>query len=559
MKKSIRAISLVVGIIVSLNSTLCVQARDTELSDNVLHTTLLLEELLNQEYNDTRNSLESNIQESGWNYTLTMESFYDNGNPYSDLDYQKTIAAVCTLMNHSKKTIADIDFLNYDVSESSVEMPQPLKSDKYVETENGLYEKQGTYYIVTDGEYPVYVQRSDGYFEENGTQSIILDTEPVTYGQVTLSVKDPETLFADAGIAYADIEEEYESRLDKIIISGIDETNLEQSIFVQTQWETDLLSDDQAEQLQNAFECVTGNRLCVIKVASFLIGRVPYQWGGKSTKSGYDTSWYTFENGAQKGLDCSGFVQWVFRTAGYSEATWQQLLSTDMIMHTCEAIPQSDLQIGDLGILNTGETINHVGIYIGNGYYIHCNASDQTVSISKPNFSLFYRVPTIDDEVLMPETSVDVASSMDYSDEDLYLIAQTVWHEARGEGTNGWIAVAEVIKNRILSETYPNTAREVIYQDGQFSYNEEIADMVPAEAEIKVVKMVLVGNLSILGDDSVMWFRNPMIGSSTDMSEKTDESAAEVVESSEYVNDPRTESWNGREPYKIIGHHVFYK
>ena len=132
MKKSIRAISLVVGIIVSLNSTLCVQARDTELSDNVLHTTLLLEELLNQEYNDTRNSLESDIQESGWNYTLTMESFYDNGNPYSDLDYQKTIAAVCTLMNHSKKTIADIDFLNYDVSESSVEMPQPLKSDKYV-------------------------------------------------------------------------------------------------------------------------------------------------------------------------------------------------------------------------------------------------------------------------------------------------------------------------------------------------------------------------------------------------------------------------------------------
>ena len=45
-------------------------------------------------------------------------------------------------MNHSKKTIADIDFLNYDVSESSVEMPQPLKSDKYVETEDGEVPKQ---------------------------------------------------------------------------------------------------------------------------------------------------------------------------------------------------------------------------------------------------------------------------------------------------------------------------------------------------------------------------------------------------------------------------------
>ena len=169
--------------------------------------------------------------------------------------------------------------------------------------------------------------------------------------------------------------------------SGIDETSLSQSVFVQIQSGIQLLSDDEKKQLETAEIEAEGNRLTLVNVASSLIGSVPYQWGGKSSKSGYDTSWYTFENGQQKGLDCSGYIQWVFRTAGYSEDIWKQLTSTSTIMQTCEQIPQSDLQIGDLGILNNGETINHVGMYIGNGYYIHCNAGDKTVSISKPEFT----------------------------------------------------------------------------------------------------------------------------------------------------------------------------
>lgn len=521
-----------------------IKAEETLLKDDILNATLLMEELLNDEYSHVESTLQQDIENNNWNYTLTMDSFYENGNPYDNMDYQQTIAVLCTVMNHSSATIADISFLKMYETPATIEKNVPVKTDRYKEVQEGLYEKTGVAYITEDGTYPLYKETEDGYYIIDGEQEIALDRETEDYATVTLELKSTDELMADVGIDFSSVENEYSQRLGEIMASGIDETSLSQSVFVQIQSGIQLLSDDEKKQLETAEIEAEGNRLTLVNVASSLIGRVPYQWGGKSSKSGYDTSWYTFENGQQKGLDCSGYIQWVFRTAGYSEDIWKQLTSTSTIMQTCEQIPQSDLQIGDLGILNNGETINHVGMYIGNGYYIHCNAGDKTVSISKPEFTLFYRVAETDSEILSPQADGDVASSITYTDEELYLIAQTVWHEARGEGSNGWIAVAEVIKNRVLNPLYPETVQDVIYQTGQFSYNEQIANMIPNETEIEVVKMVLDGKVSILGDDNVLWFKNPTI---------TDDYEADIDSTSE-IGD-----WNGHKPYKLIGSHMFYK
>lgn len=521
-----------------------IKAEETLLKDDILSATLLMEKLLNDEYSHVESTLQQDIENNNWNYTLTMDSFYENGNPYDNMDYQKTIAVLCTVMNHSSATIADISFLKMYETPATIEKFVPVKTDRYKEVQEGLYEKTGVAYITEDGTYPLYKETEDGYYIIDGEQEIALDRETEDYATVTLELKSTDELMADVGIDFSSVENEYSQRLDEIMASGIDGTSLSQSVFVQIQSGMQLLSDEEKAQLETAQQEVEGNRLTLIDVASTLIGRVPYQWGGKSSKSGYDTSWYTFENGQQKGLDCSGYIQWVFRTAGYSEDIWKQLTSTSTIMQTCEQIPQSDLQIGDLGILNSGETINHVGMYIGNGYYIHCNAGDRTVSISKPEFTLFYRVAGTDSEILSPQADGDVASSITYTDEELYLIAQTVWHEARGEGSNGWIAVAEVIKNRVLNPLYPETVQDVIYQTGQFSYNEQIVNMIPNETEIEVVKMVLDGKVSILGDDNVLWFKNPTI---------TDDYEADIDSTSE-IGD-----WNGHKPYKLIGSHMFYK
>lgn len=47
-------------------------------------------------------------------------------------------------------------------------------------------------------------------------------------------------------------------------------------------------------------------------------------------------------------------------------------------------------------------------------------------------------------------------------------MALAVYHESRGEPHGGQRAVAETILNRVLSVQFPDTVKEVIYQDGQF-------------------------------------------------------------------------------------------
>nr|WP_260681968.1 spore cortex-lytic enzyme [Alkalicoccobacillus porphyridii] len=56
-----------------------------------------------------------------------------------------------------------------------------------------------------------------------------------------------------------------------------------------------------------------------------------------------------------------------------------------------------------------------------------------------------------------------------YSDNDIRLMAQAVYGEARGEPYVGQVAVAAVIINRINSATFPNTVSEVIYEPRAFT------------------------------------------------------------------------------------------
>jgi len=52
----------------------------------------------------------------------------------------------------------------------------------------------------------------------------------------------------------------------------------------------------------------------------------------------------------------------------------------------------------------------------------------------------------------------------------LTCLATNMYHEAKGEGSLGWLAVGMVTMNRVLSERYPNTICEVVYQNNGKSY-----------------------------------------------------------------------------------------
>jgi spore germination cell wall hydrolase CwlJ-like protein len=49
-------------------------------------------------------------------------------------------------------------------------------------------------------------------------------------------------------------------------------------------------------------------------------------------------------------------------------------------------------------------------------------------------------------------------------------LAHNIYHEARGESIKGQIAVAAVTINRLLSQGYPTSICQVVYQPNQFSW-----------------------------------------------------------------------------------------
>jgi len=83
-------------------------------------------------------------------------------------------------------------------------------------------------------------------------------------------------------------------------------------------------------------------------------------------------------NSPENGLDCSGFVRYVFR-----EAQGKELPRTSAeISKLGESVDKQDLQPGDLVFFNTlRHAFSHVGIYLGDNKFIHSPSSGGAVRI----------------------------------------------------------------------------------------------------------------------------------------------------------------------------------
>ena len=88
------------------------------------------------------------------------------------------------------------------------------------------------------------------------------------------------------------------------------------------------------------------------------------------------------------GFDCSGFTKYVYKNFGIT----LNRISRDQFKNGV-AVQKSDLQPGDLVMFNNGgnTAINHVGIYIGDGNFIHASNPKTGVKIS-PLTSSYYQV-----------------------------------------------------------------------------------------------------------------------------------------------------------------------
>ena len=83
------------------------------------------------------------------------------------------------------------------------------------------------------------------------------------------------------------------------------------------------------------------------------------------------------------------------------------------------------------------------------------------------------------------------------SENDKEILARLTYLEARGEPFDGQVAVVEVVLNRILSPSFPDSVSEVIYQKNQFSPAGKISSTTPTKTQYEAVEAAIAGQAPI--------------------------------------------------------------
>lgn len=168
------------------------------------------------------------------------------------------------------------------------------------------------------------------------------------------------------------------------------------------------VSGDTAALLRDLPEDLSPEREAVVRTACSLVGKVNYFWGGKSLVIGWDARWGELRQvtaagssttGTYRpyGLDCSGFVDWVF----YNQSDGSYVIGhgggATMQHSYCTNISWADAQPGDLVFYPDNSHVGIVGGWDANGelLIIHCASGYNNVvitgkegftSISRPRY-----------------------------------------------------------------------------------------------------------------------------------------------------------------------------
>ena len=155
-------------------------------------------------------------------------------------------------------------------------------------------------------------------------------------------------------------------------------------------------------------EELSPERRAVVETACSLVGKVNYFWGGKSLVFGWDERWGTIQKvtaagssttGTYRpyGMDCSGFVDWVFYNVTGGEYIIGHGGGATMQHNYCTEISWDEALPGDLVFYPGDEHVGIVGGRDENGelLIVHCAFSQDNVviteksgfvSIARPNY-----------------------------------------------------------------------------------------------------------------------------------------------------------------------------
>ena len=122
-----------------------------------------------------------------------------------------------------------------------------------------------------------------------------------------------------------------------------------------------------AEQLQ-ALQAAgaapsTSTRVKTVLQRAFALLGTPYRWGGSSPDGGFD---------------CSGLVGYVFRSIGIDLPRVSRAMANEGVAIT----DRTALAEGDLVFFGRRGRVDHVGIYVGDGKFLHAPRTGRDVTVS---------------------------------------------------------------------------------------------------------------------------------------------------------------------------------
>ena len=397
------------------------------------------------------------IQDGGYDYELSIESLIDEAKSASGFNAAYVLAAYSASMLQQGTSADDMtakldavaeQMFPISSEEKEKERVIPLTYTTYrevtvtvvygqtfigivngqmqfrydVAVRGGYYEPDGsittlepvttTAYRAEDVTVPVYTDgrisgtTSATYYVPDGTETLTPSTETVVYLECTIHPFDqdvvldafgidPDAPYDNFGITYGEAISNMATALQKTLYGAQGGSQGGESVP---------LTDEELIEFVERQNC-NETRKHILSTALSLVGKVPYFWGGKSD-AGWNDEWNTPKvvtaTGSSAtgtilpyGLDCSGFTDWVFKTAmgvSIKAGSWNQ-------WDNSYAITEAELLPGDLGFMAVPGTVpvNHVLIYAGENedgahMWVHCTSGSGVV-LNSPDYVSYYRRP----------------------------------------------------------------------------------------------------------------------------------------------------------------------
>lgn len=397
------------------------------------------------------------IQDGGYDYELSIESLIDEAKSASGFNAAYVLAAYSASMLQQGTSADDMtakldavaeQMFPISSEEKEKERVIPLTYTTYrevtvtvvygqtfigivngqmqfrydVAVRGGYYEPDGsittlepvttTAYRAEDVTVPVYTDgrisgtTSATYYVPDGTETLTPSTETVVYLECTIHPFDqdvvldafgidPDAPYDNFGITYGEAISNMATALQKTLYGAQGGSQGGESVP---------LTDEELIAFVERQNC-NETRKHILSTALSLVGKIPYFWGGKSD-AGWNDEWNTPKvvtaTGSSAtgtilpyGLDCSGFTDWVFKTAmgvSIKAGSWNQ-------WDNSYAITEAELLPGDLGFMAVPGTVpvNHVLIYAGENedgahMWVHCTSGSGVV-LNSPDYVEYYRRP----------------------------------------------------------------------------------------------------------------------------------------------------------------------